>query len=225
KKINDIESFDERLKEMELALDKKTRELKIIAEKLSEKRKATFSKIEQYVINQLNSLGMPNAVFKIANDTLAEFSPSGTDKINFLFSANKNGEPQNIAKVASGGEISRFMLSIKSLLSKSSGLPTIIFDEIDTGVSGEIADKMGGIMLQMSEKMQVVNITHLPQVAAKGDTHYLVYKDEFAEFTSTRIKKLTDDERLKEIAKMLSGESMSQQALENAKVLLQKQIN
>jgi len=221
-KINDIESFDERLKEAQAAYDKKFKELESVAGKLSKNRLASFSSIEKYVTEQLNSLGMPNAIFKIAAEKLEEFGPNGIDKINFLFSANKNGEPQNIAKVASGGEISRLMLSIKSLLSKSSGLPTIIFDEIDTGVSGEIADKMGGIMLQMSDNMQVISITHLPQVAAKGTTHYLVYKDEFAEFTSTKIKKLTEDERLKEIAKMLSGENLSQQALENARVLLQK---
>jgi DNA repair protein RecN (Recombination protein N) len=122
--------------------------------------------------------------------------------------------------VASGGEISRLMLSIKSLLSKTASLPTIIFDEIDAGVSGEIADKMGSIMLKMSDYLQVVNITHLPQVAAKGNTHYLVYKQDLADKTSTMIKKLNGEERLFEIAKMLSGESMSQQALENAKVLL-----
>ncbi|RLD68343.1 MAG: DNA repair protein RecN, partial [Bacteroidetes bacterium] len=144
------------------------------------------------------------------------------DKIGFLFTANKNIAVQNISKVASGGEISRLMLSIKSLLSKSIDLPTIIFDEIDTGVSGEIADKMGNIMKNMSENMQVLNITHLPQVAAKGDTHYLVFKSENNQTSATGIKKLSDKERLQELAKMLSGENITKEAIENAKVLLHR---
>ncbi len=220
KKINDIESFDERLKWLEDNFDNKKAVLEQIAADLSRKRKDTFRSIEEYVKEQLKSLGMPNAIFSISYEQHHDFSLNGRDKINFLFSANKNGEAQNIAKVASGGEISRLMLSIKSLLSKSSNLPTIIFDEIDSGVSGEIADKMGGIMLKMADYMQVVNITHLPQVAAKGKTHYLVYKQDHTDKTITLIKKLNQEERLHEIAKMLSGESMSQQALENAKVLL-----
>jgi DNA repair protein RecN (Recombination protein N) len=171
-------------------------------------------------MEQLKSLGMPNAVFNISHEVITDFSPNGKDKVNFLFSANKNGEVQNIAKVASGGEISRLMLSIKSLLSKTASLPTVVFDEIDSGVSGEIADKMGSIMLKMADYLQVVNITHLPQVAAKGNTHYLVYKQDKSEKTTTLIKKLNKEERLYEIAKMLSGENLSQQALENAKVLL-----
>jgi DNA repair protein RecN (Recombination protein N) len=220
KKINDIESFDERLKWLQDNFDNKKAVLEQIAADLSRKRKDTFRSIEEYVKEQLKSLGMPNAIFSISYEQHHDFSLNGRDKINFLFSANKNGEAQNIAKVASGGEISRLMLSIKSLLSKSSNLPTIIFDEIDSGVSGEIADKMGGIMLKMADYMQVVNITHLPQVAAKGKTHYLVYKQDHTDKTITLIKKLNQEERLHEIAKMLSGESMSQQALENAKVLL-----
>ena len=224
-KLNDIESFDDRLKELQTNFDKSSSELEDLATKLSNKRKASFTGIETYVTSQLNILGMPNAIFSISSEKHSSFTITGKDKVDFMFSANKNGSAQNIAKVASGGEISRLMLSIKSLLSKSSGLPTIIFDEIDTGVSGEIADKMGGIMLKMSENMQVLNITHLPQVAAKGKTHYLVYKNEDKEGTTTGIKKLSGDERLNEIAKMLSGESLSQQALENAKVLLENQIN
>jgi len=224
-KINDIESFDDRLSELQTTFDKTDRELDELADMLSGKRKGSFPAIEKYVTSQLNILGMPNAVFMISSEQHTDFTPAGRDKVDFMFSANKNGSVQNIAKVASGGEISRLMLSIKSLLSKSSGLPTIIFDEIDTGVSGEIADKMGSIMLKMSENMQVLNITHLPQVAAKGNTHYLVYKNEDTEATTTHIKRLSKDERLNEIAKMLSGENLSQQALENAKVLLENQIN
>jgi len=221
-RINDIESFDERLKSLQNAFEKQKVKLTDLAEKLSKKRKKTFLDIEKYVIDQLKALGMPNAAFQITAEQHADFTINGIDKINFLFSANKNAEVQNISKVASGGEISRLMLSIKSLISKSASLPSIIFDEIDTGVSGEIAYKMGSIMLHMSEFMQVISITHLPQVAAKGNTHYKVYKEEGANHTTTRIIKLNDEERLLEIAKMLSGENLSQQALENAKVLLNK---
>jgi DNA repair protein RecN (Recombination protein N) len=220
RKINDIELFDDRMGEIKANYEKKRQGLETIASDLTKKRKAAFSAIEKYVMEQLKSLGMPNAAFSVNHEQHIDFTPNGKDRINFLFSANKNGELQNIAKVASGGEISRLMLSIKSLLSKTASLPTIIFDEIDAGVSGEIADKMGSIMLNMSNFLQVVNITHLPQVAAKGNTHYLVYKQDIADKTSTMIKKLNKEERLYESAKMLSGESMSQQALENAKVLL-----
>jgi DNA repair protein RecN (Recombination protein N) len=220
KKINEIESFDDRLKALKSSFERKRLELESISQNLTDKRKKSFASIEQNVMEQLKNLGIPSAIFQISHEMLEEFRPNGKDKINFLFSANKNGEAQNIARVASGGEISRLMLSIKSLLSQSASLPTIVFDEIDSGVSGEIADKMGGIMLKMSDYMQVVNITHLPQVAAKGNTHYLVYKKDLSDKTSTMIKKLNSEERLYEIAKMLSGENLSQQALENAKVLL-----
>jgi DNA repair protein RecN (Recombination protein N) len=219
-KINDIESFDDRLKEKKSAFELKRKELEKIAKELTLKRQNSFEVIEKYVIEQLKSLGIPNAIFQIKHEYQPDFSANGRDKINFLFSANRNGDALNIAKVASGGEISRLMLSIKSLISQTASLPTIIFDEIDTGVSGEIADKMGSIMLKMSNYMQVVNITHLPQVAAKGNAHYLVYKQDSSDKTSTLIKKLNNEERLYEIAKMLSGENLSKQALENAKVLL-----
>lgn len=222
-KINDIESFDERLEEIQQKHEKCLQQLEKVANKLSVKRKSAKKEIEKYVEAKLQLLGMPGAVFQIDFEENKEYTISGKDKVSFLFSGNKNGNVQNIAKVASGGEISRLMLSIKSLMSKSSGLPTIIFDEIDTGVSGEIADKMGGIILDMSENMQVLNITHLPQVAAKGNTHYLVHKQQTKNSTVTGIKRLNEEERLKEIAKMLSGENLSPQALENAKVLLESQ--
>lgn len=221
KKLNDIESFDNEIINFEKQLELNTKELSIIGNKLSEKRKAVFQEIEKYIMTQLNVVGMPNANFKISYAETKEFTDSGKDKIDFLFSANKSGQLSNIAKVASGGEISRLMLSIKSLLSKAGNLPTIIFDEIDTGVSGEIADKMGNIILDMSKNMQVINITHLPQVAAKGNTHYLVYKSDIGDSTETFIKQLSNNERISEIAKMLSGENLSEQALENAKVLLE----
>ena len=219
-KINDIESYDERLKALTEEYIKRKGLLQKLSGELTVKRKASFEAIEKYVMEQLKSLGMPNASFFIRIEELSDFTTTGKDKVNFLFSANKNGEALDIARVASGGEISRLMLSIKSLISQTASLPTIVFDEIDAGVSGDIADKMGSIMLKMANYMQVVNITHLPQVAAKGNTHYLVYKQDIADKTITLIKKLNPEERLTEIAKMLSGENMSPQALENAKVLL-----
>ena len=163
---------------------------------------------------------MPNATFKILQNKAEQLSVNGFDTVTFLFSANKKVEMQSISKVASGGELSRLMLSIKSLISKSIALPTIIFDEIDIGVAGEIADKMGNIMLNMSQNMQVISITHLPQIASKGQYHYTVYKYDDNDTTTTNIKLLNDDERIVEIAKMLSGESVTEAAFENAKDLL-----
>jgi DNA repair protein RecN (Recombination protein N) len=219
-KLQNIVSFDDRIENLSKNLENISAELEKRALSLQGKRKKVFAEIEKYVAGQLTQLGMPEAKFQIEQEILADYSISGKDKISFLFSANKNIATQNISKVASGGEVSRLMLSIKSLLSKSIGLPTIIFDEIDTGVSGEIADKMGSIMQQMSGNMQVLSITHLPQVAAKGNTHYLVYKEESKQTSTTGIKKLSQEERLQELAKMLSGENITKEAIENAKVLL-----
>ncbi len=219
-KLQNIVSFDDKIAQLTKELENIITELNGFANTLNTKRLKVFPDIEKYVSEQLGQLGMPDAKFTIEQETLTEFSANGMDKIGFLFTANKNIEAQNISKVASGGEISRLMLSIKSLLSKSIGLPTIIFDEIDTGVSGDIADKMGSIMQSMSENMQVLNITHLPQVAAKGDNHYLVFKGENNETSTTGIKKLNEEERLQELAKMLSGENITKEAIENAKVLL-----
>jgi DNA repair protein RecN (Recombination protein N) len=151
---------------------------------------------------------------------LSSFSISGLDEVNFLFSANKSQELQEIGKIASGGEMSRLMLAIKTLITDSRSLPTIIFDEIDTGVSGEVAVKMGQILEQMAETMQVLNITHLPQIAARGSHHYKVYKFDQNDQTFTSIKKLTDQERIEEIAQMLSGENYSSTAMETARELL-----
>jgi len=152
---------------------------------------------------------------------LTEFSSSGRDEVNFMFSANKNQELQEIGKIASGGEMSRLMLAIKTLITDARSMPTIIFDEIDSGVSGEIAVKMGRILEQMSNSVQVLNITHLPQIAAKGKNHYKVYKFDLDDKTYTSIRKLTEQERVEEIAEMLSGENFSATALETAKELLQ----
>jgi DNA repair protein RecN (Recombination protein N) len=172
------------------------------------------------VEEQLLQLGMPNSRFSAEVKTGLSLSPYGKDEVNFLFTANKNGELNEISKVASGGELSRLMLSIKALISKSKALPTILFDEIDSGISGETADKMGNILKEISQDMQVINITHLPQIAAKGDHHFLVYKEDNETETITRLRLLSPDDRISEIAKMLSGESISDAARLNAAELL-----
>jgi DNA repair protein RecN (Recombination protein N) len=163
---------------------------------------------------------MPNVEFKVDNTISKQLTDNGLDDINFLFSANKNGKLGEVSKVASGGEISRVMLCIKSLLSNTKGLPTIIFDEIDTGVSGEVASKMGIIMQEMSAQIQVLSITHLAQIACKGKQHYKVFKTDNEHSTQTSVKELTFDERVLEIAKMVSGKDISEAALSNAKELL-----
>ena len=163
---------------------------------------------------------MPNARFRVSLTKLHDFTATGTDHADFLFSANKQVEPENLAKIASGGELSRVMLSLKSLLTKNNNLPTIIFDEIDSGVSGEVADKVGQILAGMGKYMQVVNITHLPQVASRGTKHYYVYKDDSGDSTITRVKLLTHEERVNEVAKLLSGSEITETAIRNAKELL-----
>lgn len=219
-KINEIESYDDEIHKQEQLYKGIAKKVGDLARQLSSARIKNLPQFEAKVNQMLKNLGMPNSLFKVENKISEDFAEHGIDNFSFLFTSHKKSEPQEIQKVASGGEISRLMLCIKSMLSESSGLPTIIFDEIDTGVSGDIADKVGNIIKEMSKGMQVVNITHLPQIAAKGDYHYLVYKDEMAETTETGILLLTQEKRLEEIAKMLSGKDVSQAAMENARVLL-----
>ena len=191
-----------------------------LSEKLSQNRSKAVSKIEKQLKKLLGQLGMPNASVVIEQKPLADFNESGNDKIRFLFSGNTGAEFKELNKVASGGELSRLMLSIKSPVAELKALPTMIFDEIDTGVSGDIADKVGNIMKQMAKKMQVIAITHLPQIASKGDHHFMVYKQTDKTSTRSAIKQLDADERIREIAKMLSGEQLTKAAIENAKELL-----
>jgi DNA repair protein RecN (Recombination protein N) len=219
-KIDGINSYDADLMVLEKQLNEALIAMKDSASQLSGIRREAIPAFEQRIIIMLHEVGIPNAIFAIQLDPVEECTPLGADRIQFLFSANKNMKPLDIARVASGGEISRLMLCIKSLMSDSTGLPTIIFDEIDTGVSGDIAERVGNIIYRMSEKMQIINITHLPQVASKGNYHYLVYKTDEGKTTATRIKLLTTDERHLEIAKMLSGEEITPAAMENAKALL-----
>ena len=219
-KVGKIESSDELIEDLKKQLAEQEVELHKASENLSNSRKKAIPKIEKTIINQLVLLGIPNANFKVKITNNEEFQQLGADKINFLFSANKNGSLEEVQRVASGGELSRLMLSIKYLVSSSTALPSIVFDEIDTGVSGEIADKMGAMMNQMAENIQVISITHLPQIAGKGKYHYKVYKADDEHETYSNIVLLDKQERLEELAKMLSGADLTKAALENAKVLL-----
>lgn len=190
------------------------------AKAISAKRQKAIALIEKNINGILVELAMPNAKFKIQLDTKEELSINGIDSVSFLFSANKGGEFKELHKVASGGEMSRLMLALKSVLAEKRALPTIIFDEIDTGISGDIANKMGNIFTQMSGNMQVISITHLPQIASKGQHHLFVYKNDDAEKTRSFIKVLNKDERTVEIAKMLSTGKPTESAIKNAKDLL-----
>ncbi|HEY0047120.1 MAG TPA: DNA repair protein RecN [Flavobacterium sp.] len=187
---------------------------------ISKKRIDAIPVLSQKLMAILEQLGMPHVRFRIDITAVDEFLPNGTDEIKFLFSANKGSDFGLLKKVASGGEMSRIMLAVKSVLAQYSALPTIIFDEIDTGVSGEIADKMGNIMQGMSGRMQLFAITHLPQIAAKGHAHFKVFKVVSDEGTTSELKLLDHDERIQEIAQMLSGSSVSDSAINHAKALL-----
>ncbi len=223
--IRSIVSSDERLAELELLLKKESDSLKIISEEMSVMRKSVLPDIELKITELLNLLGIPNAKFRISLSKLNEFTPTGIDQADFLFSANKQIAPENLAKIASGGELSRVMLSLKSLLTRNNNLPTIIFDEIDSGVSGEVADKVGQILSGMGKYMQVINITHLPQVASRGSKHYHVYKDDIGDSTFTRVKLLSKEERILEVARLLSGSEVTETAMKNARELLKAAVN
>lgn len=219
-KLQSIDSLNERIEHLEKEFAKKKEIVYEAANSLSELRKSAVAAIEKNIEDKLSYLGIPSARFNINFTNKKELDATGKDTVSFLFSANKNTDLQPIAQIASGGEISRLMLALKSLVADATALATIIFDEVDTGTSGEIADKMGLIMLELSSKMQVLAITHLPQIAAKGNAHYYVYKKELTDATTTSIRKLTMPERVEEIASMLSGAETTVQALENARVML-----
>ncbi len=223
--VTSIEGSDERLNELESLLKKDTDELTRLSVEISGKRNDVVHNVEKKITDLLRQLGMPNAKFRVDLSYLPDFSATGTDHADFLFSANKQVEPENLAKTASGGELSRVMLSLKSLLTKNISLPTIIFDEIDSGVSGEVADKVGQILAGMGKYMQVINITHLPQVAARGTKHYHVYKDDTGDSTITRIKLLSPKERVVEVARLLSGSEITPTAMKNAQELIKSAQN
>ncbi len=219
-RLAELGSLETRLEEMEKKLAAGQSVVRDLASKLSKKRKAAIPEISKRIINILSQLGMPHASFQIGQTAVHEPGEHGTDQVEFLFTANRKSDLKEISRIASGGELSRVMLSIKYIISHSLGLPTIIFDEIDTGVSGEIAHRVAGIMKEISADRQVLTITHLPQVASRGDQHYLVFKHESNDGTATGIRLLDSDEREKEIAKMLSGEQTTEAALANARELL-----
>ncbi len=218
--VKQLVTSDDRILELESSLTKKTKILEKLAADISNSRRAALPNVEHEVTEQLKNLGMPNARFLVELVDTEDFTPSGRNRAEFLFSANKQIRPENLARTASGGELSRVMLSLKSFLSRNSGLPTIIFDEIDSGVSGEVADKVGVILSGMGKYMQVINITHLPQVAARGNAHYHVYKDDTGDSTVTRIRLLSDKERTIEIARLLSGSGITEAAISNAMELI-----
>lgn len=219
-KVHKVLNFDEDIQALKQQLKTAYDALMKIGEKLSKTRQKVTPSIEKDLRNLLVDLGMPNAVLQIG---LKKVEPTlnGIDEISFLFSANKGIPPQEIAKVASGGEFSRLMLAIKYILASRTSLPTIIFDEIDTGISGEIALKMGNMFKEMANRHQIIAISHLHQIAAKGNHHYFVYKDHSAERSVSRIRQLDDDERIQEIAQMISGSTPSKSAILSAKELLE----
>lgn len=219
-KINLIDNFDEEIARLQRETADVESRLSEAAKRLTNKRMSVRKPVVEHVERMLNDLGMPNGRFEIEFSALDGFAPSGADKIEFLFSANKNRPPLPISEIASGGEMSRLMLIVKSLISTTKALPTIIFDEIDTGISGEIAKKMGEIMEQMAENMQVIAISHLPQIASKGRTHYKVFKDETQDKTQTNIIQLSANERIMEIAEMIAGKNPSRSALDSAAEML-----
>jgi DNA repair protein RecN (Recombination protein N) len=221
KRLDMMDYSDEYLKQLEQE-EKKTRALvDNISAKLTEKRTASAQKVEKDIIKSLKTLGMPNVRFQVCISPTNTPTPRGMDKVNFLFSANLGSDMQSISQVASGGETARVMLSLKAVLSGAMSLPTIIFDEIDTGVSGHIAESMAKIMQKMGQQgRQVISITHLPQIAALGQHHYKVWKEDSDSVTRSHITYLTQEERISEIANMLSGTNVSQEAKNNARALL-----
>tara|TARA_Y100000815_G_scaffold275352_1_gene313031 strand:- start:1375 stop:3030 length:1656 start_codon:yes stop_codon:yes gene_type:complete len=218
--VQSLQGLDSAIENLEKAVEKSMKIMGDQAEELSLKRKKTIPGLTIKLQQMLADLGMPNASFHIGLVPADGFRPNGKESLSFLFSANKGMRPQELKKAASGGELSRIMLSIKAILSEYENLPTLIFDEIDTGVSGEIALKMGIIMKKMAARMQVMSITHLPQIAGQGNHHYKVFKQDGDARTTTSLVKLDEAGRIDEIAEMLGGKATSTAAMEHAKQLL-----
>ena len=219
--LSAITSSDEDIARLEAQVKELFSQVTTQAQVLTEARTRAAREVERQMAARLVPLGMPNVRFQVEMGVRKEPGGHGADTVNFLFSANKNGVLQNISSVASGGEIARVMLSVKAMIAGAVKLPTIVFDEIDTGVSGEIADRMADIMQEMGDNdRQVISITHLPQIAARGRAHYKVYKEDNEVETNSHIRRLTDDERVEELAHMLSGATLTEAALNNARALL-----
>lgn len=223
-KIENIESSDQQVEALEKEVHEKSEKVFALAKQLTDSRTSITDSFEKDLTDRVAYLGMPNIRFR--SEIITEKHPNiyGLDSVLFQFSANKNVPLQPVAEIASGGEISRLMLCLKSMIAGATALPTIIFDEIDTGVSGEIADKMGEVMREFGKNMQVLAITHLPQIAAKGKAHYKVYKSDDEHTTTTNLVRLSEEERLTEIARMLSGSTVTEAAIQNAKVMLGKKV-
>ena len=219
-KVRQVETAEGDLNHKKEKISAISKKLDVVAEKISKARTSAIPKLTKQLEFLLTDLGMENARFSIKATLTNTYFNNGKDHLEFLFSANKGGNFGELKKVASGGELSRIMLSVKKVLSENTQLPTIIFDEIDTGVSGEVSNKIAAIMGQMGNNMQVIAITHLPQIAAKGSKHYKVYKEEINGVTTTNLKQLSTEERIKEIAEMLSGKDISDSAMIHAKELL-----
>jgi len=219
-KLSAISSIDKQISELQLDIQLQKEVLIKLSQQISENRKNTFSEIEKELLKVLSQVGMPNAQFKIEHSMTKDLTNDGIDIIRFLFNANRGGQVSEISRIASGGELSRLMLGLKSLITQRNLLPTVIFDEIDMGVSGDIAGKVGNILQKMSNNMQVIAITHLPQIAGKSSSHYFVYKETKGNTTTSFIKLLNQKERITEIAKMLSNETVTNAAVETAKELL-----
>ena len=220
KKVAVTENAEEEIAAIQALIDSKKQELANSAAGIHEKRKAVIPKFIQELEAILADLGMPNARLKIVLEKQKDFYANGQDSLSWLLSANKGGNFNELKKAASGGELSRIMLAVKSILATYSKLPTIIFDEIDTGVSGDIAQKMAVILEKMGRVMQVISITHLPQIAARGNCHFKIFKEDAPQGTVTRIRELDQDSRVEELAMMLGGNDISESAVAHAKALL-----
>ena len=222
-KVGAFANIDELIAKKENEVKKCEKELSQLADNLSDRRKKVKLSFEKSVTEIICQLKMPHGVFEVEITEFSgdsEFSEKGRDKICFLFSANKGVKPEAMSRVASGGELSRLMLAIKAVAAESNYIPTLIFDEIDTGVSGEVASKLGNIMQKMGESLQIISITHLPQIASKATNHFFVYKDENNEKTRSCIRQLSHNERVTEIAKMLSNDKITPEAIRAAEVIL-----
>ena len=220
-KLKDIESFDEQIQALRTQVESAAEEVKLQAAELHDRRAGISETVASRLTANVAQLGMPNTRFRVDLPPKNEPDADGIDDVRFMFSAHKSGELERVAQTASGGEISRLMLCIKAMIAGSTALPAIIFDEVDTGVSGDIADKMGVIMQELGQTMQVVAITHLPQIASKGKEHYFVYKEDTPSQTLTQIRMLAGEERVTEIARMLSGATLTEASIANARELLQ----
>ena len=218
--VDNLENADFHCDELQKQFDKQREIVSALAQKLHINREKAIKNLCPQIVNLLQKLGMPSVSFDIMMTQAKEFHANGIDEIQMVFSANKNIVPQWLGEISSGGELSRVMLCLKYILAKNKSVQTIIFDEIDTGVSGEIADQMGTMMLDMAKEMQIITITHLPQIAVKAQKQFKVFKTETSETTSTNIVQLTHEQRVEEIAKMLSGKTITDAALNNAKMLL-----